>query len=280
MSPQIRMPLRTRLQRVARLFNRITAMNQMARRLGHEVVPFQYRQSLIQELDGLYRETLFSGLLAPDPARLKLLGELIGTTASEALFIVAYLAKSLDAGGDVCEFGVAQGATSALLAHELKPTDRKLWLFDSFEGLPRPHAKDELKDDIFGLGSIEAYEGTMVFGVAELKTRIDRVGFPAARALIVPGFIEDVVADRGVETPDRVCFAYVDFDFYSGIRTALEFLDERLPVGAHVIVDDYDFFSTGAKTAVDEFVVARSDRYTLSLPIPSAGRFCILERTA
>lgn len=255
-------------------------MDRIASKLGHEVVPVQYRQSLIEELDGLYRQTIFSGVLAADLVRLDLLGGLMGTSTSEALYIAAYLAKSLEVGGDVCEFGVAQGATSALLAHEIKPTDRNLWLFDSFEGLPRPHAKDELKDDVLNLGSIEAYEGTMAYGVAELMKRIDDVGFPRTRALVVPGLIEDVVADGSIAKPDRVCFAYVDFDFYSGIRTALEFLDDRLSEGAVVIVDDYDFFSTGAKTAVDEFLAENSGDYELSLPIAEAGHFCMLKRVA
>ena len=42
----------------------------------------------------------------------------------------------------------------------------------------------------------------------------------------------------------------------------------------------YDFFSTGSKTAVDEFLAANQGRYELSLPIKSAGHFCILEKIA
>jgi hypothetical protein len=33
----------------------------------------------------------------------------------------------------------------------------------------------------------------------------------------------------------------VDFDFYEPIRLVLELLNERMPSGAIIIVDDYDF---------------------------------------
>ena len=64
--------------------------------------------------------------------------ELIGTTIGEAIYVIQNLHEGLRVSGDVCEFGVAQGATSRLLASEIMSTDRKLWLFDSFEGLPAP----------------------------------------------------------------------------------------------------------------------------------------------
>jgi len=86
--------------------------------------------------------------------------QLMGTQLSEALHVVAHLNRTLHLEGDVCEFGVAQGATSALIANEIRETNKKLWLFDSFEGLPRPTEQDILIDDIFNLGSIEKYQGS------------------------------------------------------------------------------------------------------------------------
>ena len=74
--------------------------------------------------------------------------------------------------GDICEFGVAQGTTSALMSNEIKGLkERNLWLFDSFEGLPMPTEKDQLKDDIFSLGSIEAYKGTMACGIDQVSRK-------------------------------------------------------------------------------------------------------------
>jgi hypothetical protein len=273
MTGEPRTPLRTRLRRGA-----VRMMNSVTRRFGHEVVPVESRRSLIRQVDSIYRTTLYPDLLAPDAVRLELLGGLTGTSASEALHIVACLRKSLGSEGDVCEFGVAQGDTSALLAHEILSTERRLWLFDTFHGLPKPHAKDELKDDILGLGSIEAYEGKMAYGIADVRRHVDGVGFPRDRVRIVPGLIEAVLEDGSLAKPGLVCFAYIDFDFYSGIHSALDFLHGHLSTGAHVVVDDYDFFSTGAKTAVDEFVAAHPHEYNFSVAPGELGGFCTFER--
>jgi hypothetical protein len=34
--------------------------------------------------------------------------------------------------------GIAQCATSALIANEISSSKKNLWLFDSFKGLPKP----------------------------------------------------------------------------------------------------------------------------------------------
>lgn len=212
------------------------------------------------------------------PELAELIARLMGTGAAEALHLLHALHSALALDGDVCEFGVCQGHTSALLAHEIMTTNKRLWLFDSFEGLPKPTDKDVLLDDIFNLGSMASYEGHMACGVESVKARLAEVGFPEERAVIVPGFIEEVIARA--EMPKRVCLAYVDFDFYQPIRTALDFLHGVLPPGGAVVVDDYGFFSAGAQTAVDEFLAEHPGGYRFALPGAYAGKFCTLWKIA
>lgn len=77
-------------------------------------------------------------LILPNEIRPVLLGRLLGTPPSEAYFIVQALSKCKDVAGDVCEFGVAQGETSALIANEIALTGNKcLHLFDSFKDSQR-----------------------------------------------------------------------------------------------------------------------------------------------
>jgi hypothetical protein len=92
--------------------------------------------------------------------------------------------------------------------------------------------------------------------------------------------MEDVFrGDRNL--PDKVCFAYVDFDYYEPTKLALEFLHRITPSGAILIVDDYDYFSTGAKAAVDEF---RRDKnsgetsYACFVPDTRYGHFAVLTK--
>jgi O-methyltransferase len=268
----------TGLKAVARKF-----VDRVLGSLGFEIIRKEYNSynfkytTLIRELDGCFRAVIFPGL-PPCPGRDRLIAGLVGTYPSEAMYVVNFLHRSLPLEGDVCEFGIAQGATSALLANEIRGTQKTLWLFDSFQGLPRPTEKDVLVDDIYNLGSIEMYAGTMAYKVDEVTQRLRAIDYPLARVKVVPGFIEETIKRAGL--PERVCFAYVDFDFYEPISIALNFLHERLSPGGHVVVDDYGFFSAGAKTAVDEFLSAHAGRYDLALPHEFAGHFAILHRQA
>ena len=222
-------------------------------------------------------------ILLPNEIRPKLLARLLGTPPSEAYFILQALAKCKDLPGDVCEFGVAQGETSALIANEIASQgSKRLHLFDSFEGLPQPTDKDKLIDDIFSLGSIEAYAGTMSCPEDMVKSRMKAIGFPESRFVIHKGFIEMLI-DSGAELPKDVSFAYVDFDFYEPILIALNYLHEVTPKGAIIIVDDYDFFSTGSKSAVDEFMASKNiigKNYECFIPDKTLGYFVVLQKTS
>lgn len=239
--------------------------------------PFEIKyKKLINEMRGLYQETKFPNLKQFQDKNIELIAKLDGTQPSEAIYIINFLQESICLNGDVCEFGVAQGLTSALLAYQIIATDKKLWLFDSFEGLPKPTEKDSLKDDIFNLGSMDSYEGTMAHKDLSVKRKLSDISFPMSRVNIVKGFIEETIKFKNL--PDKVCFAFVDFDFYEPILIALNFLDTVLSTGGYVIVDDYDFFSTGAKLAVDDFLANQQGKYQFILPPQSVGFFCVIKK--
>jgi hypothetical protein len=222
-----------------------------------------------------------NNLISANEMRPKLLARLLGTPPSEAYFIVQALAQCKNINGDICEFGVAQGETSALIANEIALSSNKiLHLFDSFEGLPKPSEKDELKDDIFRLGSMEAYAGTMSCPEDMVRARLKAISFPSQRYVIHKGFIEQLI-HKDTNLPKEVCFAYVDFDFYEPIKIALEFLHKITPSGAIIIVDDYNYFSTGSKSAVDEFIAERNSSkriYECFVPDTRYGYFAVLTK--
>ncbi len=78
------------------------------------------------------------------------------------------------------------------------------------------------------------------------------INFPSQRYVIHEGYFENLIAEKR-NFPERVAFAYVDFDLYEVIKLVLDYLDIVTSPGAVLVVDDYNFFSTGTKTAVDEF---------------------------
>ncbi|MGD9647401.1 MAG: TylF/MycF/NovP-related O-methyltransferase [Pirellulales bacterium] len=226
----------------------------------------------VRQLHALFRES--HPQLPATPGRDELLSNLVGTQVGEALWLIRSLHDALSVPGDVCEFGIAEGATSALLANEIRATEKRLWLFDSFQGLSQPTVEDVLIDDIFQLGSMDAYTGKMSYPVEEVRKRLTAIDFPKSRVQIVPGYIEQSI--QGPHLPQEVAFAYVDFDFYEPILVALRFLRQVMPVGGRIVVDDYGFFSAGAQRAVDEFVDECQGEFTLRLPPPYYGHFAEL----
>jgi hypothetical protein len=233
--------------------------------------------TLISEVENIYNELIFQQTYPFDPSRMKCMSNLMGTSISEGIYINYHLGKCKQIEGDICEFGVAQGATSALLAREIIETNKKIWLYDSFEGLPTPSKNDVLKDDIFQLGSISAYKGTMAYPKDLVEKRLLNVGFSLSRVNIIKGFFEDTMKNSE-NLPKKVCFAFVDFDFYEPIRDVLNFLNTVIQKDGVIIVDDYNFFSTGVKKAVDEFLNDHKSNYEFILPINAVRKFCILKR--
>jgi O-methyltransferase len=202
---------------------------------------------------------------------------LMGTTVCEAFYMIDALHKALKATeGAVCEFGVAQGATSRLLAQEIRASDRRLYLFDSFEGLPKPTSKDRLIHDMFNLGSMDAYTGTMRRPESEVLSKLADINFPMDRVEVMKGWANETLA--GPRAPAKIAFAYIDFDLYEPIRDTLAYVDVHSTAGARVVVDDYGFFSEGVQLATDEFVAASRGRWIAQKPLAFAGHFITLER--
>lgn len=213
-------------------------------------------------------------VLPENKDRIRLLASLVGAHVGEGAHLALCVNEAKDLPGDVCECGVGSGATSALLANELRGTGKRLWLYDTFAGLPAPTKEDRLIDDIDDLGSMEAYEGLMAHGQGEVRARLGSIGIAESDYVIVPGLFDQSVTNRRL--PDRVCFAYIDFDFYAPIQLALEVMSARLAPGGIIVVDDYGFFSEGAQKAVDEFMGQNQHRFAIEVPDYCHDHFAIL----
>lgn len=232
----------------------------------------------MSELEDLIRIVALPDLPHRDGRDRDLAG-LMGTSVCEAFYIIDALHKALTATeGAVCEFGVAQGATSRLLAQEIRETNRHLFLFDSFEGLSRPSVKDRLLHDMFQLGSMDAYAGTMRRPESEVIAKLSEINYPMERVSIMKGWAQQTLADP--RAPSKVAFAYIDFDLYEPIRATLAYVDAHSNIGTRVVVDDYGFFSEGAQIATDEFIAGATSRWALHRPLEMAGHFVTLERVS
>jgi len=239
------------------------------------ILSLKRNQRLINQVVHLVKEKNFPELTIKRKT-VDLITRLAGINAMEATYILEYLRRSINVPGDIGEFGVAQGLTSALLAHHLLKTKKKLWLFDSFEGLSAPTHKDKLINDIYELGDIKKYKGRMSCPSSMVLHELKKIRFPRNRCRLIKGWVSETLAKK--MGPKKVAFALVDVDFHDPTRTILEFLHPRISRGGHIFVDDYGFFSSGVKSAVKKFLKKYSRYYKLIIPPKYAGFFCILKR--
>ena len=143
------------------------------------------------------------------------------------------------------EAGVFQGGTARLLKLALgEMREKRLYLFDSFEGMKRvSDREDRHSEGDFSDTSVEAVR--KVVGGGEFVH-------------ICKGWIPETFA--GLDDR-RFCFAHIDLDLYQGVRDSLNFLYPRLSRGGVIVLDDYGFASCpGARKAVDEFFADKPER--------------------
>ena len=152
----------------------------------------------------------------------------------------------LEIPGDIIECGVYQGGSAAILGWSMAQLDgqRKLWLFDSFAGMPPAGERDgEYSHQL---------EGKFVGSLAGTRELLERVGVPDERYEIVPGFYADVLPSF---EPPTVALLHVDCDFYEPVRLVLEKFYPAVSEGGFVVLNDYGIYK-GARAATDEFMDA------------------------
>ena len=141
--------------------------------------------------------------------------------------------------GDFIECGVFRGGTALLLARMLSQANKKLWLFDSFEGL----SQDSLeKGDFYRKGE---FNETSLEAVSELLSPYSHC-VALRKGWIPASFI-------GSEHL-QFSFAHVDVDIYDPALACCKFIYPRLVSGGIMMFDDYGYPACrGERNAVDEF---------------------------
>tara|TARA_Y100000389_G_scaffold109063_1_gene106137 strand:- start:1455 stop:2243 length:789 start_codon:yes stop_codon:yes gene_type:complete len=208
---------------------------------------------------------------------LEMLKNLEGTSLVEGLKIIESVIKTNHISGDICEFGVAQGKMTKILSYLINKNQKKFYIYDSFEGLPAPTKEDELKDDIFKLGNIESYKGKMSHNEKKVFRELQSIKFDLNRLIVNKGFFNQKNLNN-YKFPKNISFAYIDFDFYLPTKDVLETIENKLMIGSIMIVDDYDFFSTGVKKAVDEWHDKKKQDFKILKIKTTKASFVIIEK--
>ncbi len=143
--------------------------------------------------------------------------------------------------GAVAELGVYRGDFAKVINEIF--SDRKLYLFDTFEGFP--------EEDL----SYEFENGLLTNEVGRLaNTSVDyvlgKLPFPS-NCVIRKGYFP--ATSNGLES-EKFVFVNIDVDLYKPIKAGLEFFWPRMARGGYILVHDY--FSNayaGTKLAIEEF---------------------------
>lgn len=146
--------------------------------------------------------------------------------------------------GDIVECGTARGGSAALMGLALKRAGdpRRMWVFDTFEGLPEANANDPDYEHA------RHYTGTCRGELAEVSELFGRLGL-LERTTFVKGLFQDTLPQTST---GAISVLHLDGDWYDSVMVCLEHLYDQVSPGGIIQIDDYGYWA-GARKAVEDF---------------------------
>lgn len=165
------------------------------------------------------------------------------------LYSLVRTANLLNLEGDIVECGVWNGGSAAMMGiacrdDKTRSEMRKLWLFDSFQGLPQPGERDGKRErDSY-------FEGWCRGDPKKVAEILDRFDIPPEAVKIIAGRFDSTL--RGTDIPN-IAVLHIDADWYDSVKVVLENLFDRVVPGGFVVFDDYWRWK-GCKQAVQDYL--------------------------
>lgn len=154
--------------------------------------------------------------------------------------------------GDLIETGVWRGGSTILMRGVLQALDdaeRRVWVADSFEGLPVPDAERYPADEGLDWSGV----GVLKVDADAVRANFARYGLLDDRVRFLEGWFSDTLPEAPIE---RLAVLRLDGDLYESTMDALVALGPRVSPGGFVIVDDYGGWPP-CRAAVDDYRAAR-----------------------
>jgi hypothetical protein len=154
--------------------------------------------------------------------------------------------------GDYIETGVWRGGACILMRAVLAAhgvTDRRVYVADSFEGLPRPDAARypaDQKDRLFSFSELAVSE-------AEVRRNFEAYGLLDEQVVFLKGFFKDTLPNL---QGHRFALIRLDGDMYESTLDGLTNLYDGVSPGGYVVIDDYGVLGACRK-AVHDFLDSR-----------------------
>ena len=146
-----------------------------------------------------------------------------------------YILKN-DVEGSFAELGVYRGNSAVILKYYTQKSNRRLYLYDTFDGF--------CEKDLKGIDKNKKK--------ALMDTSLDRVKKKVGDAEYRIGYFPETIQEKDKE--EQFAFVSLDCDLYAPTKAGLEFFFPRLSKGGMIICHDYSSgVWNGVTKAVDEF---------------------------
>ena len=171
----------------------------------------------------------------------------IGQEAPWALYqSIEYIVRN-QIQGAIVECGVWSGGSMPLAAHALmlsSDTSRRIYLYDTFSGMPRPEAMDARWDGLPALPTWQHYQRSgrnWCFGGSpeDVRSVLSSSRYPEDKLVFVEGMVEDTLP---ATRPDQISLLRLDTDLYRSTYHELVHRYPLIPSGGILILDDYGAF--------------------------------------
>ncbi len=142
---------------------------------------------------------------------------LINSITDSSKMILDYALKKVTIDGLYCEFGVFSGKSVNIIADQ--KTDKTIYGFDSFEGLPEDWQGWALQQGVFS-----------VIRLPKVKNNVK----------LIKGWFKDTLPGFINEHPDTpLAFLHVDSDLYSSAVTIFDHFKKHIKAGTVIVFDEY-----------------------------------------
>jgi len=158
-----------------------------------------------------------------------------------------------DVPGDILEAGVWRGGVGILMRGVLAAygvTDRRIWMADSFEGLPAPNKED------FPLDSGSEFHTCpeLAIDIETVKQNFRKYDLLDDQVVFLKGWFKDTLPEAPIE---NIALLRLDGDLYESTMQALVALYDKVSEKGYIIIDDYHYVPQCAQ-AVEDFCAMKN----------------------
>lgn len=137
--------------------------------------------------------------------------------------------------GDFIETGVWRGGACIFMkgflkAHEIN--DRRVWVADSFEGLPEPDEVNYPNDKGYVFHTIDYLKVSL----EEVEANFKKYDLLDDKVCMLKGWFKDTLPSAPIE---KIAVARLDGDMYSSTMDSLRSLYPKVSIGGYIIIDDF-----------------------------------------